>query len=127
MSSTSHRKMDKRSILIGHGSRRTDETRYAEESEHLMEQQNDEMIGDLHSKVIELKGITMDINQRIKEDNEFIDSTADVYESTGFSLSKATQRIGVMLDSWGYKHMCYLCCFIVGFFFLCLWLIMKRR
>ncbi|KAJ3525070.1 hypothetical protein NMY22_g10733 [Coprinellus aureogranulatus] len=60
--------------------------------EDVYEQQNDQRLDELHSKLRTLKGITTDIHADVESQNLMIDSTSDRFASFGGQLSQASLR-----------------------------------
>ncbi|TFK19769.1 hypothetical protein FA15DRAFT_162532 [Coprinopsis marcescibilis] len=60
--------------------------------EDVYEQQNDQKLDELHSKLRTLRGITSDINADVEAQNLILDQTNDHFGSFGTSLSQASQR-----------------------------------
>ncbi|TEB22144.1 hypothetical protein FA13DRAFT_1741213 [Coprinellus micaceus] len=60
--------------------------------EDVYEQQNDQRLDELHSKLRTLKGITTDMHTDVESQNLMIDSTTDRFASFGGQLSQASLR-----------------------------------
>jgi blocked-early-in-transport protein 1 len=59
------------------------------------------------------KGLTLDINKEVREQNTFLDQMEQGFENAGDMLKDSLGRIGIMLDSTSGKHMCYMVMFAV--------------
>ncbi|KAF6746659.1 Bet1-like protein [Ephemerocybe angulata] len=60
--------------------------------EDIYEQQNDQRLDELHSKLRTLKGITTDIHADVESQNTLLDHTNDRFASFGTSLGNASTR-----------------------------------
>ena len=89
---------------------------------NILESQNNDRISELSEQVSRLKGLTIDIGNEVREQNSLLDSMNEGFGRTGDLLSSSLRRIGVMLDSGGAKHMCYMVAFVVGVMVLLYWL-----
>jgi len=87
--------------------------RYNDTNANILEQQNNERISALGEQVSRLKGLTIDIGNEVRQQNTFLDSMGDGFESTRDLLQGSLLRIGTMLESGGSKHMCYMVAFVV--------------
>ena len=87
--------------------------RYNDTNANILEQQNNERISALGEQVSRLKGLTIDIGNEVRQQNTFLDSMGDGFESTRDLLKGSLLRIGTMLESGGSKHMCYMVAFVV--------------
>ena len=87
--------------------------RFNDTNANILEQQNNERIYELSEQVSRLKGLTIDIGNEVREQNSFLDSMGDGFESTRDMLQGSLLRIGTMLESGGAKHMCYMVGFVV--------------
>jgi hypothetical protein len=88
----------------------------------ILEQQNNERIELLSDQVSRLKGLTMDINNEVKEQNSLLDGMHDGFVNTKDMLASSLGRIGTMLESGGAKHMCYMVGFCVCAMIFLWWL-----
>jgi blocked-early-in-transport protein 1 len=80
---------------------------------NILEQQNNDRINELGDQVARLKGLTIDIGNEVREQNTFLDTMGEGFESTRDMLQGSISRIGTMLQSGGAKHMCYMVGFVV--------------
>mmetsp|Transcript_19780 Transcript_19780/g.27149 ORF Transcript_19780/g.27149 Transcript_19780/m.27149 type:complete len:155 (-) Transcript_19780:312-776(-) len=94
----------------------------SETNANIMEQQNNERISELSDQVARLKGLTIGIGNEVKEQNRLLDDMGDGFASTRDLLAGSLQRIGVMLESGGAKHMCYMVGFVVFVMVFLYWL-----
>ena len=92
----------------------------------IMEQQNNERISQLGERVEYLKGLTMDINTEVKEQNSLLDNMGDGFSNTKDMLAGSLKRIGTMLEKGGAKHMCYMVGFVVAVMVLLYWLMSSK-
>jgi blocked-early-in-transport protein 1 len=88
----------------------------------IMEQQNNERIDELSGQVARLKGLTIDIGNEVREQNNLLDGIGDGFANAGDLLQGSLRRIGTMLEQGGSKHMCYMVSFIVGVMVFLWWL-----
>merc|ERR1712151_780206 len=80
----------------------------AETNANILEQQNNDRISELSDHVARLKGLTIDIGNEVREQNSLLDGMGDGFQSTQDLLYGSLQRMGVMLESGGARHMCYM-------------------
>ena len=90
---------------------------------NIMEQQNNDRISELSDQVARLKGLTIDIGNEVQEQNSLLDNMGDGFTNVGDMLTGSLQRMGVMLERGGAKHMCYLVCFVVFVMVFLYWLV----
>jgi blocked-early-in-transport protein 1 len=93
---------------------------------NILEQQNNERIDELSSHVSRLKGLTIDINNEVREQNSLLDNMGDGFTNTRDKLQGSLRRIGTMLEQGGAKHMCYMVGFCVAVM-LFLWWLMSHK
>eukprot|EP00462_Mataza_sp_D1_P021297 CAMPEP_0175139692 /NCGR_PEP_ID=MMETSP0087-20121206/11052_1 /TAXON_ID=136419 /ORGANISM="Unknown Unknown, Strain D1" /LENGTH=119 /DNA_ID=CAMNT_0016422747 /DNA_START=71 /DNA_END=427 /DNA_ORIENTATION=- len=93
---------------------------HEETTQTLMEEQNNEAIGMLSSKVDMLKQLSIDIGKETSSQNKFLDEMDNEMGSTSNLMAGTMKQLNTMLKSGGSKHMCYLVVFIF-FFFLLVW------
>ncbi|KAH6909784.1 Bet1-like protein [Coprinopsis sp. MPI-PUGE-AT-0042] len=60
--------------------------------EDIYEQQNDQRLDELHSKIRTLRGITTDIHDDVESQNLMLDQTGDQFSSFGTALGQASHR-----------------------------------
>lgn len=90
---------------------------------NIMEQQNNDRIGELSDQVARLKGLTIDIGNEVREQNSLLDNMGDSFGNVGDMLTGSLARMGVMLERGGAKHMCYLVGFVVFVMVFLYWLV----
>jgi len=98
---------------------------YAEESERLMEQQNNDTVNLLSEQVEKLKHISLDIKRGISEDQKLLNNMDEDFGSTQGFMAGTLGRLNTMLTSGSSKHMCYLAGFIFCFFMIVYWMMRK--
>ena len=89
----------------------------------IMEQQNNDRINELSDQVSRLKGLTLDIGNEVQEQNNLLDGMGDNFGNVGEMLAGSLQRMGVMMERGGAKHMCYLVAFVVFVMVFLYWLV----
>ena len=89
----------------------------------IMEQQNNDRINELSDQVARLKGLTLDIGNEVQEQNNLLDGMGDNFGNVGEMLAGSLQRMGVMMERGGAKHMCYLVGFVVFVMVFLYWLV----
>lgn len=89
----------------------------------IMEQQNNDRINELSDQVSRLKGLTLDIGNEVQEQNNLLDGMGDNFGNVGEMLAGSLQRMGVMMERGGAKHMCYLVGFVVFVMVFLYWLV----
>jgi len=86
--------------------------------EGYQEQENDDHIGLLASKVSALRGIAIEIGEHVREDNRMLDTLDDRFLSAGGMLGGTMKRLNTLASSKDSKYMLYLALFVVGVFLL---------
>uniref|UniRef100_A0A6U2X661 t-SNARE coiled-coil homology domain-containing protein n=1 Tax=Lotharella globosa TaxID=91324 RepID=A0A6U2X661_9EUKA len=89
-----------------------------------MEEQNNNLIGNLHEKVIDMKKIALAIGGELKDQNEHLDKMDSGMGNLKQIFSKTMSAMSSLTQGGGSCHMCYLVCFVFVFFLLVKWLIM---
>ena len=89
----------------------------------IMESQNNDRISELSDQVARLKGLTLDIGNEVQEQNRLLDGMGDSFGNVGDMLAGSLQRMGIMLERGGAKHMCYLVAFVVFVMVFLYWLV----
>ena len=109
----------------GRGSRRSNNNGMSshEANTSIMESQNNDRISDLSDQVARLKGLTLDIGNEVQEQNNLLDGMGDSFGNVGDMLTGSLQRMGIMLERGGAKHMCYLVAFVVFVMVFLYWLV----
>ena len=92
---------------------------------NILEQQNNDRISELSDQVARLKGLTIDIGNEVREQNSLLDDMGDGFSGVSNLLGSSLKRIGVMLESGGAKHMCYLVTFVVFVMVFLYWVSVK--
>lgn len=95
-----------------------------EESQAMLENENNQALDHLHSQLSTLKGLSMEINHEVESQNSFLDGMSNDMSNTTNLLSQTLSQLTDMVNSGGGNHMCYLIMFCV-FIFLFLWFLMK--
>jgi blocked-early-in-transport protein 1 len=98
----------------------------AETNASIMEQQNNDRIDELSDQVARLKGLTMDINSEVKEQNSLLDNMGDSFGNTRDALQGSLRRMQHMLESGGARHMCYMVGFVVFVMVFLYWLMTHK-
>ena len=96
---------------------RNSNNRVDEVNESLLEEENNKRWAELGSKVDVLKNMTMDINQEVKSQNQFLDGMGNSMGGASDMLQSTIGKIGNMMSTASPKHMYYLVIFIVILFF----------
>lgn len=96
---------------------------YAEQSERMMESQNDALTARLAEKVGILKQISLDIGVEVKEQNRMLENVDHDMAHSQSMMGKTLQSLQHMVNTGGSKHMCYLVLFIFAIFLLVYWLV----
>ena len=97
-----------------------------ETNANIMEQQNNERIMELSDQVARLKGLTLDINNEVREQNSLLDNMQDGFMNAGDMLQGSLMRISTMLEAGGAKHMCYMVLFVVFVVVFLYWLMTHK-
>jgi hypothetical protein len=95
-----------------------------EESQAMMESQNDAQLENLRGKLSTLKGLSMDIQREVQSQNSFLDNMGLDMSNTNNMLSQTMGQLNNMISKGGGGHMCTLICFSL-FVFFCLWWLIR--
>ncbi|EQC41685.1 hypothetical protein SDRG_01643 [Saprolegnia diclina VS20] len=90
----------------------------AEQTQRLMEDQNDEKIDQLSIQIGTLKDLTRTINNQVTEDNRFLGDMDRAFSNTESLMGGTLKKLGTMMEQGGPKHMCMLITFVVVVFVL---------
>jgi len=89
-----------------------------------LENQNDQRLDELHSKIRTLRGVTTDIYDDVERQNLTLDETSNSFSSFGTSLAQSSQRAARAFGLNGgvkqWKFILYCASFLVG-----LWLVWR--
>lgn len=96
---------------------RTDET--------LLEQENDALIDNLHSKIDFLKQFSITIGAEVKEQNKFLKGMDEDMSSSNNLMGSTLQKLNDVMGAGSSKHLCYLVLFIFVFFLFVVWLVRR--
>lgn len=91
---------------------------YAEQSERMMETQNDALTARLADKVGILKQLSIDIGIEVKEQNRMLENVDHDMAHSQSLMGKTLASLQTMINTGGSKHMCYLVLFIFAIFLL---------
>ncbi|KAJ7392225.1 protein transport protein bet1 [Desmophyllum pertusum] len=93
---------------------------------HMLEEENDQMVDHLSSKVQALKSLTIDIGNEVKYQNKMLNEMDTDFDSGGSLLSSTMGRLTALTKKGHHKVMLYLIVFCLFVFFVS-WYIIKRR
>jgi len=91
-----------------------------------MEEQNDDAIDSLRNKVNALRGITIDINDEIKNQKHLIRTMDDEFDSTEGLLAGSMRRVQRLASGGHNRYIFYLILFAV-FVFLYVYYVIRSR
>eukprot|EP00695_Tsukubamonas_globosa_P000611 TRINITY_DN1518_c0_g1_i1.p1 TRINITY_DN1518_c0_g1~~TRINITY_DN1518_c0_g1_i1.p1 ORF type:complete len:132 (-),score=6.19 TRINITY_DN1518_c0_g1_i1:53-448(-) len=92
-----------------------------DETEQLLESANNERIEHLSKKTEILRGISVDLNKELKEQNTLLDEMESDMSRTRETLGGTVTKLADVMSMKSNQHMCYLVLCIVGVFFLVNW------
>ena len=81
-----------------------------------MENENDAQISALLGKVSQLKEVSVQIGNHVREDNRMLNGMGDQFDSSGSMLSGTVKRLSALANSKDSWHMAYLAVFVVFVF-----------
>lgn len=82
----------------------------------MLEQQNNQQVDALHSKVSRLKELTIDINDEVLAQNEMLLGLDGSFDETGTFMGISSRRLKSLVNSGNGRLMCYLVGFAVTVF-----------
>uniref|UniRef100_A0A914IC41 t-SNARE coiled-coil homology domain-containing protein n=1 Tax=Globodera rostochiensis TaxID=31243 RepID=A0A914IC41_GLORO len=88
----------------------------------LVEQQNDDMVEELSSKVSQLKRVTIAIGDDVREQNKLLNEMETKFDSTRGLLGATMKKLGIVSKAGGKNVMCYLVLFAFFVFLVIYWL-----
>jgi hypothetical protein len=96
------------------------DARIAESNRRLLEQQNDSKTNALADSISQLKGIAVDINGEVEDQNRLLSSMDGDMGNASSMLNDTLNKLGTMLNSPDSQHMVYLiviivCMFVIGY------------
>lgn len=92
----------------------------------IMEAQNNESIDELTEQVARLKGLTIEIGNEVREQNNILDNLGNSFGNVGDLLQGTMRRVSSLLDRGGAKHMFYLIAFVVGVMVFLYWVVSHK-
>ena len=84
--------------------------------EHHMENENDAQITALLGKVNQLKEVSVQIGNHVREDNKLLNGMGDQFDSSGGLLNGTVKRLSALAGSKDSWHMLYMAIFVVFVF-----------
>lgn len=99
---------------------------YAEQTQALQEEENNQRSAVLGEQVSRLKELSLQINGEVNTQNKLLDGMGGTFGQTGELMSGTMKKLQHMINTGGSKHMCYLICFVVAVFFVLYFLLMGR-
>uniref|UniRef100_A0A183BPC8 t-SNARE coiled-coil homology domain-containing protein n=1 Tax=Globodera pallida TaxID=36090 RepID=A0A183BPC8_GLOPA len=88
----------------------------------LVEQQNDDMVEELSSKVSQLKRVTIAIGDDVREQNKLLNEMETKFDSTRGLLGATMKKLGIVSKAGGKNVMCYLVLFAFFVFLVIYWM-----
>ena len=82
----------------------------------ILEQQNNELTDTLDERIGALKGLTIELGDEAREHNRLLDEIELDFSSADSLLKGTMQKLSVLINTGGNKHMCYLALFALGVF-----------
>ncbi|CAD5225070.1 unnamed protein product [Bursaphelenchus xylophilus] len=76
-----------------------------------LEQQNDQLTEDLHSKVQQLKRVTIAIGDDVREQNRLLSSMEGDFDLSNTLLGQTMKKLGLVSRAGGNRVLCYLVLF----------------
>ena len=95
---------------------------HSDTSQSLFEQQNNALADTLHSKVSQLKQLSIAIGDEVAHQNRMLGELDEEMSGAGSGMKGVVGRLGGMLAGGGSQHMCWLVAFICAIFFVVYWL-----
>ncbi|ELU09788.1 hypothetical protein CAPTEDRAFT_191618 [Capitella teleta] len=101
-------------------------TKYGQQTSSHIEEENEQLTGQLSDKVRALKSLTIDIGHEVRESNKLIsDMDNDFDKTTGF-LQRTMGRVTAMARAGHHRFIWYLLAFSLFVFFV-IWILTKAR
>ncbi|GMT23833.1 hypothetical protein PFISCL1PPCAC_15130 [Pristionchus fissidentatus] len=83
-----------------------------------LERHNDNMVGDLASKVSALKNISISIGNDVREQNRLLNEMDSDFDSGKSLLGATMKKLGIVARAGGSRLQCYLILFALFVFFI---------
>ncbi|KAH9421125.1 BET1 homolog [Dermatophagoides pteronyssinus] len=93
-------------------------------STHIQGHENNDLISGLRNQVSELKSLSLDIGEEIKEHNRFLKDMDNDFDSTWGTLTNSMNRLKKIASSGNHRYIWYLLLFSLFVFFV-IWLIIR--
>eukprot|EP00451_Oxyrrhis_marina_P003753 CAMPEP_0204274066 /NCGR_PEP_ID=MMETSP0468-20130131/24973_1 /ASSEMBLY_ACC=CAM_ASM_000383 /TAXON_ID=2969 /ORGANISM="Oxyrrhis marina" /LENGTH=144 /DNA_ID=CAMNT_0051250217 /DNA_START=45 /DNA_END=479 /DNA_ORIENTATION=- len=90
-----------------------------------LEQQNDEQLDDLESRIHTLRQISEDINSEVSDSNKLLGGMDSQFDKARGMLKGTMGRLNVMVQQGGPKRLCHLVAVVVVVFLL-MWLLSRQ-
>ncbi|KAH7723549.1 CRE-NBET-1 protein [Aphelenchoides avenae] len=84
---------------------------YGNSGYNLVEQQNDDMVEGLASKVSSLKHLTINIGDEVREQNRLLNEMETTFDNSKGLLGATMKKLGIVSKAGGKNVMCYLVLF----------------
>ena len=81
--------------------------------DNYMENENDAQISALLGKVNQLKQVSVQIGDHVREDNRLLGGMSDQFDTSGSMLGGTVKRLSALANSKDGWHMVYLAMFVV--------------
>lgn len=117
-----------RNALFGnnHGGGYSPVGQNGQQAQSVWEEQNNAATARLGAQIDQLKQVTIAINTEVNEQNDQLSGFIDKMGRTGQLMAGTLNKLGVMLETGGGRHMCFLVMSVVGIFlFMYLFLLRK--
>ena len=95
-------------------------------NQELMEQQNEERVAMLAQQVSQLKSLSIDIGNEVREQNSLLDEMDGSFGNVTGLLGTNIKRIGNMMKTTGGRHMLMLSGFVVFVMLFLYWIIKSK-
>ncbi|OQR93082.1 hypothetical protein ACHHYP_02957 [Achlya hypogyna] len=90
----------------------------AEQTQRLMEEQNDDKVDQLSIQISTLGELTRTIHNQVTEDNRYLSDMDRDFSNTESLMGGTLKKLGTMMEQGSAKHMCMLITFVVVVFVL---------
>eukprot|EP00474_Spongospora_subterranea_P009592 CRZ10050.1 hypothetical protein [Spongospora subterranea] len=109
--------VDDRTALMGQRNKRNLAFRQQEEQKaHDLENENDELVGNLNLKLDQLKHVTVELGRETREQNQMLEGLNSSMSDASSLLSSTVKKLGDMVSKTSNRHLWYLALFILFVF-----------
>ncbi|KAI9344283.1 hypothetical protein BDR26DRAFT_1005989 [Obelidium mucronatum] len=91
----------------------------------LLESQNDDSVNALHAKIRAIKGISINLQDSVNDQNRFLEDMSHSFNQVGDGLKSSTRRVQAMLSTPHGQQTCTMAILVVVLL-ICIWVLWRK-